>query len=106
MNSTNETFETLWKYCISNNRLCPKLEKWNNLYDSLKNREKLSGHGGPREPADPYILYYNWDQIIPIEKQFQFERYIQWASDNNQLEEAGEYLRSLPEDDWIHFGEI
>ena len=100
----NETFETLWKYCTENNRLCLNLNKWNDLFKMLKNTEKLSGHGGLREPADPEIMYYNWDSIMPIEKQFQFKKYLEWASDNNQIEEIGKYLRFLPENDWTHFG--
>jgi len=101
-----ETFNTLWKYCTANNRLCPVLNKWSIVYDTLVNTEKLSGHGGPREPAHPEIINHNWYDIMPIEKEFQFKKYIEWASDNNQIEEIGIYLRSLPEEDWAHYGEI
>ena len=31
---------------------------------------------------------------------------IQWAADHNQLEEVGAVLRALPEDRWVHFGEV
>lgn len=71
----------------------------------LKNTDNLHGHGGDREPADPYIIYNNWEHIMPIELQFQFERYLEWASDNAQLDEIGKYLRSLTEVDWVHYGE-
>jgi hypothetical protein len=43
---------------------------------------------------------------MPIEKQFQFKKYLEWALDNNQIGEVGNYLRSLSENDWTHFGEI
>lgn len=105
INTSVETFETLWKYCTSNNRLCLKLKKWYDLWAILKNTRNLC-HGGIREPAHPENIYYNWDSIMPIEKQFQFKRYIQWSSDNNQIEEVGKYVRSLSESDWAHYGEI
>ncbi len=101
-----ESFETLWKYCISNNRLCPQLVKWYQIFKLLKNTNELDGHGENSEPARPEIIDHNWYDIMPIEKQLQFEKYIKWASDNNQTKEIGEYLRSLPEKDWTHYGEI
>lgn len=105
-NQKKETFESLWEYCTSNNRLCPKYETWQKIFDLLKDTKKLSGHSGDREPADPYIIYQNWENVMPIELQFQFQRYIEWAEDHNQLDEVGKYLRSLKEEDWAHYGEI
>ena len=101
-----ETFESLWKYCTSNNRLCPQYKIWQEVFKLLKDTKQLSGHGGDREPAEPYIIYNNWGHIMPIELQFQFKRYLEWAVDHNQLDEVGEYLRALPEEEWAHYGEI
>ena len=42
------------------------------LFKMLKNTDKLSGHGSEREPVEPYIIYQNWEHIMPIELQFQF----------------------------------
>jgi len=105
MNMPNETFDTLWKYCTSSNRLCPQYKIWQELFKLLKNTNAVDGHGGDREPAEPYIIYNNWEHIMPIELQFQFKRYLEWASDNSQIEEVGKLIRSLPEEDWVHFGE-
>ena len=103
--STKETFEALWKYCTSNNRLCPQYKIWQEVFKMLKNTDKLSGHGSEREPAEPYIIYQNWEHIMPIELQFQFQRYVEWALDHNQIEEVGKFLQKLPEADWVHYGE-
>jgi hypothetical protein len=43
---------------------------------------------------------------MPIEKQLRFKEHIQWASRENQLDEVGKFLRILPEEKWVHFGEI
>ena len=103
MNELNETFELLWKYCTSNNRLCPMPMKWNELYGMLNNtKQKPSGEW---EPSLPLILS-GWEHTVPLQKYVVFKEHIQWASDNNQLGEVGKYLWSLSEDDWAHFGEI
>lgn len=96
-----ETFETLWDFCTSNNRLIPR--DWHKLYEILKNKRQKSSGGWI--PSLSLILAA-WDVTMPIEKQLRFREHIQWASDNGQIEEIGKYLRSLNEDDWFHFGEI
>lgn len=93
-----ETFNTLWKYCTENNRLCPMPMKWNDLFEMLKNKT-------PEGPSLPLILA-GWEHTVPLQKSLVFQGHIQWASDNNQIEEIGIYLRSLPEEDWAHYGEI
>jgi len=99
----NETFKTLWKYCTANNRLCPNPQRWNDLYRMLINtKQKPFGGWGPSAP----LILAAWGHTMPIEKQLRFKGHIQWASDNNQTEEVGKYLRSLSENDWTHFGEI
>jgi len=90
---SKETFETLWNYCTSNNRLCLKLKNWYDLFKLLGNTDNLSGHGENGEPADPVIIDHNWYEIIPLEKQLQFKSYIEWAEKNNQLEVVGEIYK-------------
>jgi len=96
-----ETFETLWDYCTSNNRLIPR--DWHKLYEMLKNKQQKPSGGWI--PSLPLILAA-WDATMPIEKQWRFKEHIQWAADNEQIEEIGKYLLSLKEDDWFHFDEV
>lgn len=103
MDIKKETFDTLWEYCIDSNRLCPVPMRWNDLFDLLK-KTKQNNDGG-RTPSLPLILAA-WHDTMPIEKQLRFKEHIQWASDNNKIEEVGKYLRSLTEEEWTHFGEI
>ena len=76
---------------------------WNNLFKILRNTKQNSD--GSWTPSLPLILGA-WYNTEPIEKHLRFMEHIQWASDNNQLEEVGGYLRSLSEDEWVHYGEI
>jgi hypothetical protein len=96
-----ETFETLWQYCTENNRVIPR--DWNKFYNLLKNKKQKPSGGW--EPSLPLILAA-WDVTIPIEKQLRFKEHVQWAIDNQQNEEAGNYLRNLSEEEWYHFGEL
>lgn len=102
MSNSPESFDSLWAYCTANWRLVPKPAHWSQFYTMLKNtRQKLSGGW---EPPLPLILAA-WDHSLPIEKQFRFKEHVQWAHDQGQLVAACVFLRSLPEDDWHHFGE-
>ena len=56
-------------------------------------------------PLSPLILEA-WHNTLPIEKQLRFKDHIQWANENEQIEEIGKYLRGLLEEEWYHFGEI
>lgn len=96
-----ETFETIWQYCCENNRVIPK--DWNKLYSMLKNKKQKTTGGW--EPPLPLILTA-WHTTMPIEKLLRFKEHIQWAADNNQIEEISHYLKNLSEDDWYHFGEL
>jgi hypothetical protein len=96
-----ETFDSLWKYCTTNNRII--LKDWNKLFGMLKNKKQ--NPNGSWTPALPLILAA-WHNTTPIEKQLRFKEHIQWAADNNQIDEIGEYLRGLKEEDWFHNGEL
>lgn len=102
MSSDYGTLEDLWAYCTSNKRLVPLPQQWNELYDMLKNtRQKPTGQW---EPPLPLILAA-WHHSMPFEKQLRFKEHLQWAEKEGQVEEIGAFLRSLPEEQWCHFGE-
>jgi hypothetical protein len=101
MNESSETFDSLWDYCTANNRVIPR--DWHKLYEMLVDkRRKPSGGWTPPLP----LILAAWDATAPIEKQLRFKEHIHWATEHNQLAEIGSYLRSLPEDQWYHFGEL
>lgn len=99
--SSDVTFESVWNSCTLNKRLVPR--DWNKLYKMLKNKRQLSNGGW--EPPLPLILAA-WDASTPIEKQLRFKTHIEWARDQGQMSQIGEYLNSLQENEWFHFGEV
>jgi hypothetical protein len=101
MDTSHESFETLWEFCTANGRVIPR--DWNKLYELLANkRQEASGGWTPSLP----LILAAWDCTMSIEKQLRFKEHIQWAQDNQQIAEIGLYLRSLPEDQWYHLGEL
>lgn len=103
MSDEAETFDSLWDYCTANNRLVPMPPQWNQVFGMLKNtRQKPSGGW---EPPLPLILA-EWHHSMPIEKQLRFKEHLNWAETQGQLAEIAALLRSLPETQWCHFGEI
>lgn len=96
-----ETLDTLWEYCIENNRAIPK--DWQQFYELLKNKKQKPSGGW--EPSLSLILAA-WHETMPIEKQLRFKEHVEWAVKNGQTEEASKYLRGLREDEWFHFGEL
>jgi hypothetical protein len=98
-----ETFDSLWAYCTANKRLVPMPSEWAELHGMLANTQQKPNGGW--EPPLPLILAA-WHCTMPIEKQLRFREHLQWASDQNQLDEVGAFLRALPDEKWAHFGEI
>ncbi len=102
MKKAVSTFDDVWSYCTASNRLVPMPQHWNRVFELLKNkRQKPSGGWIPSMP----LILAAWNSTMPIEKQLRFKEHIQWADDNNQLEEISDYLRALSESNWCHFGE-
>lgn len=94
-------FDDVWAVCTINKRAIPR--DWNKLYQMLNN-VKRNPEGG-YTPSLPLILAA-WYCTMPIEKHLRFREHIVWAEKQNQLDEIGDYLESLSEDDWYHFGEF
>jgi len=96
-----ETLDSLLEYCTASRRVIPR--DWQKLWKMLNNKSQKPSGGW--EPAIPLILTA-WHETTPIEKQVRFREHIQWAADQGQSDQIGEYLRSLPEDQWFHFSEL
>ncbi|MCE9519239.1 MAG: hypothetical protein K8R87_06785 [Verrucomicrobia bacterium] len=102
MNQEVENLESLQTYCSENNRLVPMPSQWNDFYKMLKNRQQKPSGGW--EPPLPLILAA-WHHAMPLEKQLRFHEHLQWAQDQGQLEQVGRFLRTLPEQEWCHWGD-
>jgi hypothetical protein len=94
-----ETVVTLLAYCAENKRVCPQPIKWHAFY------ELLCEYTLPDEddPLPPLILAA-WS-LPAVEKIVRLQQEIEWSDRDGVLAEASKFLRSLPEEDWFHFGD-
>jgi hypothetical protein len=77
--------------------------QWNELFKMLRDtRQKPSGGSKPPPP----LILAAWHHSMPIEKQLRFKEHLKWAEAQDQLDEIGTFIRSLPETQWCHFGEV
>lgn len=90
---STESFDSLWSYCTANDRVCPMPQRWNELFQKLKDTRR-AGNGW--EPALPLILAA-WDDTGVMFKTLRLREHIEWARDHGQLDEIGTFTRALRE---------
>jgi hypothetical protein len=101
----DHSFDSLWAHCKSNNRLFPK--DWGTLYHLLANKEQdAAGRWEPPLPLNLSDWFCIHGEEAKQHMQLRFKEHVEWARGNGQLTEVDAYVRSLVEDEWIHFGEL
>ena len=93
--------EDILEKAKKNNRICPKPEKWQQLYEMLPNK-KRKGVGW--EPSLPLILAA-WHDTPALAKRLRFREHIEWAESHGCLEQVSSFLHELQEDQWHHIDE-
>jgi hypothetical protein len=87
---------SLIDYCKSGDRVCPRGDKWQALWQMLPEDESKTGRG--RQPPMPLILAAasceDW------EKRLRLKDHIAWADAQGVIEQADEFLRGLSVDEW------
>lgn len=91
----------LHEYVRAENRVCPKPNQWNKLYDILPG--KYRGDSGWVPPL-PLILAAWWE-TSNLQKMDRLRLHINYAADHRGLEIVDRYLRSLSTDEWHHLSE-
>ena len=81
-----------------NGRVCPQPMAWNDLWKMLPNKI-MKGNGW--EPALPLILAA-WDDTPILSKIVRFQEHLEWAEQNNAIDQVFAFLNKLDEKDWYH----
>jgi hypothetical protein len=103
MSNHPETLESLWRFCQENGRVVPTPTRWNELFEMLPNKERTSSGGW--SPSLPLILAA-WHHTNALEKMLRLKEHLEYADKNGVLSAVSDFLRSLPETDWVHLGEV
>ena len=94
----NEQTKALMEYAKENGQVCPKPDKWNELWEMLPDR-KQKGYGW--SPPVPLILAAWWE-TSDDQKRNRLELHIQHAADHGALENIDSLLKGLSTDQWIY----
>lgn len=85
----------------SNNRVCLRPQRWDELRAMLPSRKTV--HGLQKPP--PAVTGAMWAATPERAKRICFREHMEWAERVDVLEPVMEFLRSVPEEDWLHAGE-
>jgi hypothetical protein len=80
-----------------NNRVCPLPERWLELFEMLPNRK-------PNRPTPP-LVGPAWKATPSISKRMCLREHLEWAEASGNLAQVLDYLKQLPEEEWLHMGQ-
>jgi hypothetical protein len=93
------TVEAVMTEARKNNRICPRISQWNDLFKLLTRGEP------PPESLAPPVEASAWQMTSGLHKRARLRDQIVWASNHGGLRAAYAFLVNLPEDSWHHMGE-
>jgi hypothetical protein len=73
-------------------------KSWNTLFEMLPNRKRTALGW---EPALPLILEA-WDHTPAPLKTLRLAEHIEWAAAHGAIEQVGNFLRTLPQAEWLY----
>lgn len=80
------------------NRVCPKPQAWQRLYELIPGKIV---HGPSHQPSPP-LLGDAWHATSAMPKRMCLRDQIEWAEHHGALEAVMQFIKSLPEDEWHH----
>jgi len=80
-----------------NNRVCPRPNQWQTLYDMLPNRTKS-------KPTPP-LIGAKWNSTPSITKRTCLREHFEWAEQHGVLAQVMNFMKALPETDWFHMND-
>jgi hypothetical protein len=83
-----------------NNRVCPQPRAWQALYEMLPGKRQVERGW---EPAPP-LTGTAWTRTPALAKRMCLRDHIEWAERQGCLDAVFEFLKQLPEEDWLYIG--
>lgn len=96
------TTDQLLDYVKEDNRVCPKPQRWNELWNLLPDRESVRNGWNPPLP----LILAAWYETTDVQKQERLATHIRFAAEKGVLERIEVFIKSLSPEDWIYEGEI
>jgi hypothetical protein len=83
-----------------NKRVCPLPGKWQELYAMLR-----AAAPADADPLAPPPRTNEWAKSTALAKRLMIRDMIDWAAEYSLVDPMMQYLKALPEDQWLHMGE-
>lgn len=96
MNPLSETAIALIDYCKASDRVCPRGDKWHQLWKMLPKDASKTG----RARTAPLPLILAAASCEDWEKRLRLKDHIAWADAHGVIGQVDEFLRALPADEW------
>ncbi|MDD5265771.1 MAG: ankyrin repeat domain-containing protein [Methylococcales bacterium] len=96
MNQLSEVATSLIEYCGADGRVCPRGDKWQELWKMLP--EDLTKVGREKIPLPPLILAAI--ECQPWEKRMRVKDHIAWADARGVIGQVNSFLRGLSFEEW------
>ena len=87
--------------CKRNNRVCPQPAQWQRLDAMLRTKTPANALATLVSPLSPI----DWRTTTSLAKRLIFRSVIDWAAAHALIEDALQFVRALPEDQWHHMGD-
>lgn len=91
----------LLEECKRNNRVCPQPASWQRLDAMLREKARADALATLAKPLSPM----DWRDTTSLAKRSIFRSVVDWAAANGLTEDALQFVRALPEDQWHHMGD-
>jgi hypothetical protein len=92
--------EELLRYMRSKGRVCPRPDKWLELYAMLPGKKR---RGTRCEPPAP-LLHVCWRVTSERQKRERFEAHVRHAAREGELARVSRFIYALPRENWIYAG--
>lgn len=90
------TLDDVLREATRDDRVCPKPDHWNRLWEMLPDRQR---QGLGWEPPLPLILAAWWESSDSAKRE-RLDLHIRWAQEHGALDQVAAFIFSLKPEDW------
>ena len=98
---TDADLQSLLGFVQQERRVCPMPQRWNELWQMLPDSRRV---GTGWEPPLPLILGGWWESSNQSKRE-RLAEHLRWADIHGILKKTDLFLRTLPENEWLHEGD-
>jgi hypothetical protein len=95
---TTSCLSELLVYVQADQRVCPRPQLWNKLWQMLSDQHRPGGVWGVAPP----LILGGWAYTSTQDKVDRLREHLEFADRIGAIERVDQFLRALPESSWVH----